>query len=245
MMRIFKWQTETGETLEREVPLLHPRPPIKSAPLPQEHAAVMLGDLAEYAAVAAEIGFMPPDLGVEKFKAFLVQRDLPIFSLTEVVAYMDKKAAQESVHQAGWHWRPLRAKDRREGMTFGAAATVVHHGASGVSITHTPASDHYAGGLTVVQQWSGAAHEFVRDQNAAPYDRAVPLHALKKVALIEREHEGDVAFFVSDYAPRPQIRHPDPFLMAVVPNASVHIGVGRFILDFWDEPGFGVERMVK
>ena len=32
---------------------------------------------------------------MEEFKYFLVKHDLPIFSLTEVVSYMDKKAAAE------------------------------------------------------------------------------------------------------------------------------------------------------
>jgi hypothetical protein len=31
----------------------------------------------------------------------------------------------------------------------------------------------------------------------------------------------------------------------VIPNASLDRGVGRFVIDFWDEPGFGVALMVK
>lgn len=45
-------------------------------------------------------------------------------------------------------------------------------------------------------------------------------------------------------SPAPAFR-ADPFLMAVVPNAKVREGVGRFIIDFWDEPGFGIDQMLK
>ena len=84
--------------------------------------------------------------------------------------------------------------------------------------------------------------------DASPaYTRTIPLHALKKVALIEKEYGvGKVAFLVSDYTTAPhQIVNPDPFLMAVVPNSAVGFGKGRFVIDVWDEPGFGIARMVK
>jgi hypothetical protein len=38
---------------------------------------------------------------------------------------------------------------------------------------------------------------------------------------------------------------PDPFLLAVVWGGNVHTGEGRFVIDFWDEPGFGLEQMLK
>jgi hypothetical protein len=84
--------------------------------------------------------------------------------------------------------------------------------------------------------------------DASPaYTRTIPLHALKKVALIEKEYGvGKVAFLVSDYTTAPhQVVNPDPFLMAVVPNSAVGFGKGRFVIDVWDEPGFGIARMVK
>ena len=33
--------------------------------------------------------------------------------------------------------------------------------------------------------------------------------------------------------------------MAVVNNARLARGVGRFVIDFWDEPGFGLEQQLK
>ncbi len=77
-----------------------------------------------------------------------------------------------------------------------------------------------------------------------PYDKLVPIHALRKVAEIERDFREPVSFFVCDYAPAPHIEHPDPFLMVVVNNERLSKGVGRFVIDFWDEPGFGLEQML-
>jgi hypothetical protein len=33
--------------------------------------------------------------------------------------------------------------------------------------------------------------------------------------------------------------------MAVIPNKAVAGGRGRFVIDFWDEPGFGIDKQVK
>ena len=45
--------------------------------------------------------------------------------------------------------------------------------------------------------------------------------------------------------PPPPRVNPDPFLMAVIPNGDVGYGVGTFIIDVWDEPGFGLEQRLK
>lgn len=79
------------------------------------------------------------------------------------------------------------------------------------------------------------------------YDKTIPIHALRKVVAIEKEFtKATVHFFVCDYALAPQIEYPDPFLMAVVPcdNDSQRRGVGRFVIDFWDEPGFGLKNQL-
>jgi hypothetical protein len=52
----------------------------------------------------------------------------------------------------------------------------------------------------------------------------------------------DLAKF--QYPPQPHLR-ADPFLMAVIPNDQLGAGVGRFVIDFWDEPGFGIASMLK
>jgi hypothetical protein len=86
-----------------------------------------------------------------------------------------------------------------------------------------------------------------RTMTTPAYTRTLPLHALKKIALVEKNFKaGPVVFLVTDYCMVPHIVvNPDPFLMAIIPNSAVAHGKGRFIIDVWDEPGFGIERMVK
>ena len=92
-----------------------------------------------------------------------------------------------------------------------------------------------------------AGSDFYDSSRAQPYALTIPLHALKKIALIEKEFgAGKVSFLVTDYTTQPHVViTPDPFLMAVVPNSAVVHGKGRFIIDVWDEPGFGLARMLK
>jgi hypothetical protein len=119
----------------------------------------------------------------------------------------------------------------------------------------TPASDWYSGpqefdqpeGQIVGSQWvlTGRITKQIGRASQSVYDKTIPLHAVRKIAQIEKEHKGPAYFFVCDYALAPAIEHPDPFLMVCVPNPKLKIGVGRFVIDFWDEPGFGLERMLK
>jgi hypothetical protein len=78
------------------------------------------------------------------------------------------------------------------------------------------------------------------------YDKLIPKQALKKVALISKEFGEQVNFFVTDYTPKPGLL-ADPFLMVVVPLSSERLstGEGRFVIDFWDEPGFGLEQQLR
>src|SRR5258706_15357895 len=185
-------------------------------------------DLKEYAELAAIVGISPAELTIETFKAFLHEHDIPVFNLKEVIAYMDDKAKRESKNQAGWEWQPLREKDRSNDLWFGIHASRKRDnwGSEYGSIT-TPASDSCRGKSTQI------------------YDKLVPLHALKKVALIEKHFGDKVGMFVCDYAPIPAIPHPDPFLMAVIANPKVKEGEGRFVIDFWDEPGFGLQSTIE
>jgi len=228
------------------------RPDISSdrtalAPEPRQEQSL----LEEYARLSSSLGLENPhinaDLMVEKFKNFLRQKDWAIFSLPTVVAYMNKKSADESMAKAGWHWRPLRIKDDIKNVRFGTQARKWGHQENEMQ----PASDYYCGPHAEQgHQWSNSRqnHEAVTlhvPSSGSPYDKLIPIHALRKVAETEKEYADPVAFFVCDYAPAPHIEHPDPFLMAVVNNARLAQGVGRFIIDFWDEPGFGIEQMMK
>lgn len=156
-------------------------------PVPQviDGGASFITRLEAYETAAAKVGFTPRMLQVERFKAFLIQADIPIYNTDNVKAYLDMLAKKEG---RTWQWIPLRDRDsfRNE-----------HHG----------------------------------------YNRPVPLHALRKVQLIEEGYHGKVYFAVSDYVSR----NPDPFLAARI-NAG---NIVTFVIDVWDEPGFGIMEMIK
>lgn len=239
--------SKTQELHEVMAEMTLAKPPVKSSKLHQRPTDPKSDAyLAEYAELASVVGIMPPDLAIESFKDFLRTHDLPIYSLAEVIAYMDQIAASESKEKAGWHWRPLRAKDDMHSVTFGKNAEWQRDQYARNTVVFRPASDYYFGPYT--QKWhgqDGLPHETERPSHVTPYDRTIPLHALRRIALIEREHIGPVSFLISDYALAPAIPHPDPFLMAVVPNVNIANGTGRFVIDFWDEPGFGIDKMIK
>lgn len=224
-----------------------PKPAVKSERLePKPAPSSRDGFLAEYATLAKAVGIPVPDAAIEEFKDFLRRQDWGIFALTDVIAYMDKKAAAESKEKSGWRWRPLRDGDHLSDVRFGSEASNRGGG------TIIPASDWYIGKrkgrTTYVFENNGGHREIFDETQYTPspinvYDKTIPLHALRKVAAIESGFKAaQVHFFVCDYALAPEIQYPDPFLMAVIANPKLNIGVGRFIIDFWDEPGFGFDN---
>jgi len=227
-----------------EVAVLDKHPPLKSKK-PMLSPADPMADvhLAEYAALAATVGIAAPDLEIEAFKKFLFENDIPTFDLATVVAYMDDKAAKESKDKCGWEWHPLRERDHIAETTFGVTGARRQRNNN---IETTPASDHYRGPRThnTFDQHNQPMGMWTHP-GLSTYDKTIPLHALRKVALIDKTFGDKVSLFVCDYALAPQIQNPDPFLMAVVNNPKLEIGVGRFVIDFWDEPGFGIAQMVK
>lgn len=207
----------------------------------------------EYEQVAKAVGLQSPELMVARFKAFMAKHDLPIYDLKAVVAYMDDLAKRDNKTGLGWHWAPLREQDKHRNIQgFGQASRDPNNELSMLSMNIflrrmysldeeekpkkkeapkvepkpiTPASDYW--------------------HSSVVYEKPVPLHALKRVAMIEREFgKKNIAFAVSDYATEPHIK-PDPFLLAIIPSPKVGDGYGRFVIDVWDEPGFGILQMVK
>lgn len=187
----------------------------------------------EYRALAAKLKLRTPvpQLVDGTFGPLLKALEIPIYNEEVVVKYMDRMAAvhaRTATHRyhdnhfmgnhAGWLWRPLRVEDR---IDLGDLCW-------GTSLK-TDRSE-----TKIIQPSSNYYHKDV----SSTYDHAVPFHALQKIDLIEENYKQPVGFVVSDYAPLPE-RKPDPFLMAVLPTGS------RFIIDFWDEPGFGIMDMVK
>jgi hypothetical protein len=207
--------------------------------------------IGEYLTVANQVGLQSAELTIARFKSFMAKNDLPTYDLKTVAAYMDGIAKRDNKTGLGWHWAPLREQDKhRDVPAFGTPSRdpskewgsflfssrsifqelygVRQGGKTEAAKAKkeepkkpepiVPASDYWNGGVV--------------------YGKPVPLHALKRVAMIERElGKKKIAFAVSDYATEPHIK-PDPFLLAIIPNSNVGEGVGRFVIDVWDEPGF-------
>lgn len=219
---------------------VRPYVPITYTPVSATIKSYTPEQIAEYAEVAELVGVAPADLKVEEFKTYLRGKDFPVYDLSTVVAFMDAKSKAEGKGW-GWNWVPLRDKDRI-GARFGTPATRREMSMLRISGEprwegeDRPASDHYSPYRDVGRMSSPV--------QVPAYSQVVPLHALKKVALIEKEFKHSVSFMVSDYAPAPAFK-ADPFLMAVIHNAGLASGEGRFVIDVWDEPGFGIEHMLK
>ncbi len=216
--------------------------------------------IAEYRAVAEEIGVDAADMLVEEFRIFLAKHDIPTFNLGEVTSYMDGMAAKDNPTGYGWHWCPVRPKDAAVPMTWGRASSLVFRNGGGRD--RVAASDFYQshrldslrhhniGGVIFSNSANGVVSAPAlmdwREHPSPAYTRTLPLHALKKIAFVERSFKEGVVFLVTDYEVAPHsVTGPDPFLMAVIPNSAVSHGKGRFVIDVWDEPGFGIDRMVK
>lgn len=200
--------------------------------------------IAEYRDVARSVGVSDAALDIEEFRIFLDHHDLPVFNRGEVVRYMDRVAQRDNPTGWGWHWCPVREKDAKIGLTFGTPSQHVERverapsGGSHTTIERTPGSNFYS-------------------DKTVPYTRTIPLHALRKIQLIEKEFRPDlVRFLVSDYVsvphvivrptplPPPPKLNPDPFLLAVVPAGDEH-SLGAFVIDLWDEPSFGLQQRLK
>jgi len=216
-----------------------PYVPIKYEPTEAELKGFTIDELAEYVKIAEMVGVLPDDLKVAEFTAYLRTKSWPVFDLKTVVDFMDEKSANEgAIGMWGWRWVPLRDKDRIS-VNFGTPADR-QRWAGGFGTTSRmvgedrPASDFYS---------KNSNTQF--ESQVPKYNQVVPLHALKKVAEIEAEFtKHPIAFMVSDYAPAPE--YPaDPFLMAVIDNPNLASGHGRFVIDVWDEPNFGIEQMLK
>lgn len=242
-----------GTTTGADVAVLERKPSHPSKLLSAIDTNIMEADsIAEYRRVCEEAGVDEKDIVVEEFRAFLAKHDLPTFNLREVIAYMDDLTKRDNPAKLGWHWCPVRPKDTAIPMRFGTPSTEYSRQREAASDYYS--SHNFSGRYAGEGMSYGAEYGYwlppLRDirQHASPhYTRTLPIHALKKIALIEKEWKGpQVVFLVTDYTTQPHIVvNPDPFLMAVVPNSAVAHGKGRFVIDVWDEPGFGIDKMLK
>lgn len=168
--------------------------------------------LAQYNEAATAIGFAPPALAVERFKALCAEYGIRHYDRAAVKAYLDVKYGGESktvmmrvydpsierrvempADRATWGWRPLSGAG--EGLR-----------------RMPPASDWCLDG-------------------AANYDKPIPYPVLLTAQRIKQVAPSAV-FYASDEireADMPAVR--DPFL-------GVRIGGEFFIVEKWDEPEF-------
>lgn len=238
-------QREESARARTEVAVIDAPPPKAYKPIKYKPKAGKIegeseADLAKYTEIANVVGVAPVEMKVEEFKAYLRKQEFPVYDLKTVIEFMDEKSKNEG-NGWGWEWLPLRDKDRIKA-SFGHAATrrdpLMWRG-SGRDEERwigkdSPASDAYSPHRSM----------FSSVVLTPTYSKVVPLHALQKVAKIEKEFRHSVAFMVCDYAPAPAFK-ADPFLMAVIDNPLLQEGKGRFVIDVWDEPGFGLEQMLK
>jgi len=267
-----KAQQMIDDVMTKEAPMPVSKAASLTKPAPRMPEDVMdEAQMAEYADVAASIGLESAELAIETFRLFLLRHDMPVFSIAEVARYMDELTARDNPSQFGWHWCPIRVRDKGPAMTFGTPAVHDQSGLFGggglgqsmggalgsisamqaASLARWQALSNAA--ALQSRSYAGQTHrkpgsDFYNNAAVALYRRAIPLHALRKIALIEKEFDGPIrpVFMVTEYTTEAQVViRPDPFLMAVIPNELVAQGHGRFIIDVWDEPGFGIERMLK
>lgn len=178
--------------------------------------------MIEYEHMCAHMGVQIEALQNNKFLQFMSQLDLPVYDHATVVKYMDRIAARDG-NGLGWLWRPLRDEDRslcwHNNIRFGTPP-------KRKPIFKQPSSD-----------W------FQHDKQIRQYNKPVPLRVLKRAQTL-LQYPGTTILFVSDYTiPEDKKTRvlPDPFLMVYLLGLG---GKGRFIVDFWDEPGFGLEEML-
>lgn len=189
--------------------------------------------LRSYHELSKQLRVVNQDLQVAVFESYLRREEFTVFHLPTVVEYMDARSKADGARW-GWEWKALRDDDVFPGW-FGTSASRGETAWDEDNGRERAASDHYSSPNPGFKRLGGST---------GTYGKSIPGHALEKIAKIEAEFEYPVKFLVSDYAPAPAFRE-DPFLMAVIPNPRLGAGVGRYVIDVWDEPGFGIDKMVR
>lgn len=175
----------------------------------------------EYIKVCARLGVETTIPTEEAFLRAMHKLDLPIYDLPTVVAYMDAIAKRDGDGN-GWLWRPVRPIDRHH-------LSMIKFGQPTLDGFFNPqvASDFYANAYRIKN-----------------YARPIPLHALQRMEAVTKAiGDRDLAFMISDYATKDDKKiQPDPFLMVVI---TTTLAAPRYVIDFWDEPGFGLDKMLR
>ena len=100
---------KTVQTENVPAPGIEPTPP---QPISVE-AELDQEERAEYARIAAEVGFHPGALVREGLLGYLAARNIPVFPYAKAKNYLDRKFGEKGCHywQQKWGWRPLRNID--------------------------------------------------------------------------------------------------------------------------------------
>jgi hypothetical protein len=190
----------------------------------------------EYRKVAQKIGFNVPkvDTRLLDIESFLFSNNWPVYNLSEVIKYMTRVSNRDNPKRTGWGWTPLREKDCASYTFLGSRDCLKRAG------------DKYPRRTAI--DWLN------RDLYNTSYRLPVPLTALQKVAKLEEAgftSGNGFKYVVSDYEVAVRtVPKPDPFLMVylglpkdqreeTIPRSQ------RWVIDFWDEPGFGLTEQLK
>lgn len=175
--------------------------------------------MAEYLNLCKRLDIETAATKADVLQRTLTKLDFPTYDLKTVVAYMDAIAKRDG-DGYGWLWRPVRDNDQHRMRTVKLGTPSSRLG------LRVPASDYYDSGNSI-----------------KCYRRQIPMHALRRMDAITRSmgDEG-IAFMISDYATKDDLTKPDPFLMVVVTTTQE---APRYVIDFWDEPGFGFAEMLR
>ena len=174
--------------------------------------------VADYAAVAADIGYAPPHLPSLQLQEVLGETGVRVLDYRAVCKWMDEYVRPLD---AGWFWSPLRPKDA-EGREF---------------------QGYTARGRDRMGHTHGQTERYRVYVNSG---KDVPIHILERVrrierSLAERGFNTPVRFFVSDFEKRKPIPRKreaalaDPFLMILAAVAAPAVLV-PLVIGQWNEP---------
>lgn len=178
----------------------------KWRPRPRLVKAMEPSKMSEYESLAREIDFYPGQLLQERIKSFLAEHGIETFDNNEVHRYMEKEATSASL--PGVKNGRSGEADRKK------------------SLRHRVYSWRPLRAIDGHATWRWPSY-----YDANPYDKAVPVHILRQVKLINDHFNGQssvVKFFVTDYA----VPNPDPFI------AVRGAGTELIVFGVWDEPEF-------
>lgn len=172
--------------------------------------------MAEHRKLSTQMGIPVPN--EDRLKTLLASLDIPTYSMVEVSKYMAIKAKAENPFKNGWVWRVASQRDQQAFYDQHTTMVLGNQQTQGAMI-YKNGWFHHTTGI---------------------YEHTIPLRALRLMAKIKADEDigKKVVFAISDYATEKD-QLPDPFLLAMLSAKQC------YVIDFWDEPGFGVEAMLK